>query len=291
MTGSGSYGYARSGTPNSFDVLRSVSSQGALSSSYSHGHSQGFRFGFGSGSSASSGKKKQRAGFGNPQSSFRWKELGSSVRNRDGPEDTKEKDRRRSGASSVSVSGSGSVDEKRGRSSPVNGVRALLGRLRRGHTPSPMSSSRGLPTSSPRTTEDVDIEKAAAAGEDMTVTEAPGPVTAPSRSFVLFNPDPRTPSAHSGMRDPLPSVALGEVSSDATLYDPLDSIYPPVAPYACRTSVPSPAPTEASRLPDGLLHPRLQVEGRSVTSLRDFEDYSRPIGGVSRCPFSQVIFD
>ena len=291
MTGSGSYGYARSGTPSSFDVLRSVSSQGALSSSYSHGHGQGFRFGFGSGSSASSGKKGQLAGFGNPQSSFRWKELGSSVRNREDLKDTKEKkDWRRSVASSVSVSGSGSVDEKRGRSSPVNGVRALLGRLRRGHTPSPMSSSNGLAATMPRTSGDVDLEKAAAASEDMPPTQAPEPVTAPSRSYVLSNPDSRSPSAYSGMRDPLPSVPLGEVSSDATLYDPLDPMYPPVAPYAYRTSVPSPAPTEASRLPEGLLHPRLQIEGRSVTSLRDGEDYSYPIGGVSRCLFSQVIF-
>ena len=285
-SGSGSYGYTRSGTPSSFDVLRSVSSQGALSSSHSHGQSQGFRFGFGagSGSSASSGKKRYRTGFGHPQSSFRWKDRGSSTRNKDIPEDAKEKDWRRSAASSVSASGSGSVDERRGRSSPGHGVRALLGRLRRSHTPSPMSSSRGL-TATP--TRDVDVEKTAAAGEDTSPTQTRGRSTVPSRtySYVLSNPDP--PSLY-GARDALPSVTLGEGPSDATLYDLQDSMYPPITPWVGRMSVPSPAPTEASRLPDGLLHPRLQIEGRSATSLRDFEDYSRPIGGVSR-PFTRML--
>jgi hypothetical protein len=42
---------------------------------------------------------------------------------------------------------------------------------------------------------------------------------------------------------------------------------------------------------DGLLDPRLRdpVEGRSNSSLRDFEDYSRPIGGVSVF-FAAVLF-
>ncbi|KAL4068482.1 hypothetical protein V8B97DRAFT_1918604 [Scleroderma yunnanense] len=287
MTGSGSYG--RSGTPSSFDVLRSVSSQGALSSSYSHGHNFGLRFGFGgagSGSSASTGRKRNTPGFGNPQSSFRWKERASALRIRDGHGDTKE-DWRRSAASSVSVSGSGSVDEKRGRSSPVNNVRALLNRLRGGHTPSPMSSSRGLPATPTRTSRDIDIEKAVGGSGDeekvMVPTQPPGSVTVAPRSYVLSNPDPRPPSLYSSTRDPLPSVLLGEggfVPSDVTLYDPLDPMLPPVVPYAGRASVPSPAPTEASRLPEGLLHPRLQIDGRSVTSFRDFEDYSRPIGGL-----------
>jgi len=49
---------------------------------------------------------------------------------------------------------------------------------------------------------------------------------------------------------------------------------------------PSPAPTDTSSMVEGLLHPRLgmvlaQSQQASATSLRDHEDYTRPINGVS----------
>jgi hypothetical protein len=68
-----------------------------------------------------------------------------------------------------------------------------------------------------------------------------------------------------------------------------DGLRPPTWPWLghAQTNMqpPSPAPTLGSRITtaEGLLDPRLceNAEGRSNASLRDFEDYSRPIGGVS----------
>jgi hypothetical protein len=52
------------------------------------------------------------------------------------------------------------------------------------------------------------------------------------------------------------------------------------------TLPPSPSPTDNSSMAEGLLHPRLslsqgQSHQASLTSLRDHEDYTRPINGVS----------
>jgi hypothetical protein len=311
-SGSGSYGYARSGTPSSFDVLRSVSSQGALSSAYSDGHSQsqGFRFGFsraGSSSSGSIGKKagSTRHSFGvpGPPTSFRaWKDRGStaSEKEKQGEKQSlREKDWKSRPRSWTSTSNSGSVDEKQGRGSPVVGVRALLGRLRRaGHTPSPHSSNKDLPSPT-QASMHVDPEKAAT--DRMTSSPIQVEVATPPRrqfSFVLSNPDPHPPSPYSGAGDVVPtsdapphqelrpiqykmptsgphgpkpvSFSIGRLQPGTTL--PMEYVLAPAS---------SPAPTEESRLAEGLLHPRLRTEGCSDASLRDFEDYSRPIGGVS----------
>ncbi|KIJ63832.1 hypothetical protein HYDPIDRAFT_112805 [Hydnomerulius pinastri MD-312] len=308
-SGSGSYGYTRSGTPSSFDVLRSVSSQGALSSAYSHGHgqNQGFRFGFGGPGSASSGstgkRGRYRHSFGNPPTSFRaWKEKSSG-----GSEKSKEKDWRRSSGSSTSALASGSADEKQGRTSPVLGVRAFLGRLRRaGNTPSPRSSTRELASPPPRATAspDVDLEKATGVSDAGRVTPPPPPIqihiVTPQRaqySFVLSNPDPHPPSPYSGTKDA--PQATGTPPHEGDLYNPHEApmyshpeaMYPSpsagglhpqatlTSGYTYPVSIPSPVPTEELRL-EGLLHPRLRVEGNSDRSLRDFEDYSRPIGGL-----------
>ncbi|KAH0834997.1 hypothetical protein J3R83DRAFT_10720 [Lanmaoa asiatica] len=304
-SGSGSYGYARSGTPSSFDVLRSVSSQGALSSSYSHGHSQGFRFGFsrpGSSSSGSTGKKalRNRHSFGVPPTSFRaWKDWGSAASDKEKQEEKRslrEKDWKR--RSSTSASTSESVDEKQGRGSPVVGVRALLGRLRRtGHTPSPHSSNRDLPSPT-QVSMDVDPEKATA--DRMNPPPIQIQVATPKRrrfSFILSNPDPHPPSPYSGAGDAVP---LSDVSPHQEP-QPTQHEVPTSDPHGPKpvsfsagglqpattlptgyvpVSAPSPVPTEESRFADCLLHPRLQTQGCSDTSLRDFEDYSRPIGGV-----------
>ncbi|KAI6138355.1 hypothetical protein EDD17DRAFT_396798 [Pisolithus thermaeus] len=81
LSGSGSYAHTRSLASSSFDMLRSMSSQGALSGSHAdHGFGSG---GVRSVSSDSMGRKKHRHGFGSPPSSFKaWKERGSSVRNK-----------------------------------------------------------------------------------------------------------------------------------------------------------------------------------------------------------------
>ncbi|KAI6145713.1 hypothetical protein EDD17DRAFT_1652454 [Pisolithus thermaeus] len=283
LSGSGSYAHTRSLASSSFDMLRSMSSQGALSGSHAdHGFGSG---GVRSVSSDSMGRKKHRHGFGSPPSSFKaWKERGSSVRNKG-----ESKNRRRSTESSnTSASASGSGDERKDRSSPAHGVRGLLDRLRRvGHTPSPMSSSRALPATPRKSSKDFDVERAAGAGggEVRPPTSAPiqSPVPTSPRSYVVLNPSPRL-----GTNAASASVSQLGDNNDILLYNPHDPLSPPTLPYA---SMPSPAPTDASRLPEGLLHPRLEVEGRSVTSLRDFEDYSRPIGGhVNRRVYSTTTF-
>ena len=304
VSGSGSYGYARSGTPSTLDVLRSVSSQGALSSTYSHGPSQGLRFGLsrpGSLSSGSTGQKalRNRHSFGIPPTSLRaWKDRGSTTsdKGKQGEKPSlREKDWR---WSSTSASTSGSVDEKHGRGSPVMSVRALLGRLRRtAHTPSPHSSDKDLPSPT-QALMDVDPEKGAADR----VTPPPIQIEAatPQRrrfSYILSNPDPHPPSPYSGAGGVVPSdippcQELHPIQYEVPTSDP-DGPKPvslgagglqPATTLPTGyllMSTPSPAPTEESRLAEGLLHPRLQTQGCSDASLRDFEDYSRPIGGVS----------
>ncbi|KIJ15400.1 hypothetical protein PAXINDRAFT_180705 [Paxillus involutus ATCC 200175] len=178
------------------------------------------------------------------------------------------------------------------------GVRAFLGRLRRGsHTPSPHSSNRDLP-SHPRPSADVDPEKAAGImGGDRGTPPPPIRIQAatpqrPQYSFVLSNPDLYPPSPYYATGDAMPSSdapshGVGVHNPhDAPIYTPSPSVgglypqtvLPPV--YVFGDSAPSPAPTEESRHAEGLLHPRLQVLGSSDASLRDFNDYSRPIGGV-----------
>ena len=58
-------------------------------------------------------------------------------------------------------------------------------------------------------------------------------------------------------------------------------------------SAPSPVPTDSSSMVEGLLHPRLGMalgssQQASATSLRDHEDYTRPINGV--CSFFFLLF-
>ncbi|KAG9311548.1 hypothetical protein JVU11DRAFT_7753 [Chiua virens] len=301
-SGSGSYGYARSGTPNSFNVLRSVSSQGALSSMDSAGHSQsqGYRFGFGRPGSASSASTGKKAGsFGAPPTSFRaWKDRGSiaSDKEKQGEkQNLREKDWIHRTKSLTSASTAGSADEKQGRSSPI-GVRALLGRLRRaGHTPSPHSSHKDLPSPTQPST-DGDPEKATA--DRNTTPPIQIQAATPRRqrfSFILSNPDPQPPSPESRTRELVTPLHVPRVPElhmtqhDVPSCDP-HSIQPvpfspegqPATPPPAgfMLAAPSPVPTEESRLVEGLLHPRLRNQGRSDASLRDFEDYSRPIGGI-----------
>ncbi|KAG1762987.1 hypothetical protein EV702DRAFT_1159821 [Suillus placidus] len=242
----------------SFDVLRSISSQGALQSTSSHG----YEFGFGSTSSGTGSHRGPALGLAISAAPMSYKSRRVT---------RWKKGKRESTGSSItaSASASGSVDER-----PA-GVRAFLGRLRRGNTPSPKAdSSRELPR---------DIESAGAA-EKMNAHRpnttsqtfsafvspaTPEPASVPtSPRFVLSNPDPRHPS-------PYIHVDVAEH---------VDGLQPPSWPWLPVQATSSTAPTDESRLTtaDGLLDPRLRdpVEGRSNSSLRDFEDYSRPIGGL-----------
>ena len=146
---------------------------------------------------------------------------------------------------------------------------------------------------------DVDHEKAAA--DRVTPPPIQIQVATPQRqrfSFILSNPDPRPPSPYSGAgdvmppSDVLPRQELHPPQHEAPTCDPHE---PKPVPFSAAggqpatifptgyvlAPAPSPVPTEESRLVEGLLHPRLRTQGYSDASLRDFEDYSRPIGGVS----------
>ena len=69
---------------------------------------------------------------------------------------------------------------------------------------------------------------------------------------------------------------------------------PPPPPPPPSSSAPSPVPTDASSMVEGLLHPRLGMalgssQQASATSLRDHEDYTRPINGVCVCFFFFIL--
>lgn len=247
-----------SATTSSFDALRSISSQGALRSTSSHG----FGFGFGSTSSGTGSHQGPALGLAisavpisyKSKHVTRWK-----------------KGKRESTGSSTTASASlsGSMDDR-----PF-GVRALLGRLKRGNTPSPKAdSSRELPRDmeSEGTTEKMDaygLNTTSQAFSAFVSPATPEPASvSTSPRFVLSNPDPRPPSPY--------------VHVDVTEHE--DGLQPPSWPWITVQSSSPPAPTHESHLAtaDGLLDPRLRdpVEGRSNSSLRDFEDYSRPIGGL-----------
>lgn len=242
----------------SFDVLRSISSQGALRSTSSHGYG----FGFGSTSSGTGSHHGPALGLAISAAPTSYKSRRVTRWN---------KGKRESNGSSTtaSVSLSGSMDEK-----PA-GVRAFLGRLRRGNTPSPKAdSSRELP----RDVESEGVaEKMDGYGPNTTsqaFSAFVSPATPESTSvsisprFVLSNPDPRPASPY--------------VHIDVAEHE--DDLQPPSWPWLAVQSTSSPVSTDELRLTmaDGLLDPRLRdsMEGGSNSSLRDFEDYSRPIGGL-----------
>lgn len=238
----------------SFDVLRSISSQGALRSTSSHGYGRGF-------GSASSGADSHQG----PALGLAISAAPTSYQNRRVTIWKKGKRQSTGSSTTASASLSGSVDER-----PA-GVRAFLGRLRRGNTPSPKAgSSRELPR-------DIESEGAAekinAYGPDIfsayvsPATPEPASMSTSPR-FVLSNPDPWLSSPY--------------VHADVAEHE--DGLQPPSWPWLSVPSTSSPVPADESRLTtaDGLLDPRLRdsCEGRSNSSLRDFEDYSRPIGGL-----------
>lgn len=242
----------------SFDVLRSISSQGALRSTSSHGYG----FGFGSTSSGTGSHQGPALGLAMSAAPISYKSKQVTRWKKGKREST-------GSSSTASASLTGSVDDR-----PF-GVRAFLGRLRRGNTPSPKAdSSRELPR-------DIEsegaTEKTNSYGPNTTsqafsafvspATPEPASVSTSPR-FVLSNPDPRPPSPY--------------VHVDVAEHE--DDLQPPSWPWLTVQSTSPLAPTDELRLAtaDGLLDPRLRdpVEGRSNSSLRDFEDYSRPIGGL-----------
>lgn len=242
----------------SFDVLRSISSQGALRSTSSHG----YEFGFGSTSSGTGSHQGPALGLAISAAPTSYKSSRVTRWKKGKREST-------GSGSTASASMSGSVDERHA------GVRAFFGRLRRGNTPSPKAdSSRELPRDieSEGATEKMNAYGPNATSQVFSAFVSPAtpePAFVPtSPRFVLSNPDPRP-------RSPYIHVDVAEHE---------DGLQPPSWPWLIVESASSPAPADGSRLTttDGLLDPRLldPVEGRSNSSLRDFEDYSRPIGGL-----------
>jgi len=262
----------RSNTISSFGALRSVSSRGALRSMSSHG----YEFGFGSVSSGTGSHRGPALGLainGAPTSykskrAIRWR-----------------KGKRESTGSSTSItsaSACSSTDDK-----PA-GVRTFLGRLRLRNTPSPKANSfRDLESEGASEKRNSDAPGLHSSPQTFSAvlspaTPPPEPVSVPtSPRFILSNPDPQPPSPHVN------------VDAEGALQGREDDLRPPTWPWLGHTQTnmlpPSPAPTFGSRISaaEGLLDPRLRenVEGRSNASLRDFEDYSRPIGGVGTVSF------
>ncbi|OAX34257.1 hypothetical protein K503DRAFT_803736 [Rhizopogon vinicolor AM-OR11-026] len=255
----------RSNTISSFGALRSVSSGGALRSMSSHG----YEFGFGSASSGTGSHRGPALGLaisGGP----------ISYKSRRAIKWTKGK-RESTGSSISATSAYGSADEK-----PA-GVRAFLGRLRLRNSPSPKASSlRDLES------EGMSEKRNSGAPGQHTSPQAFSAVLSPatppleptslptSPRFVLSNPDPQ------------PHSPYVNIDAQGALQGHEDGLQPPTWPWLghapTNTLPPSPAHTLESRssAAEGLLDPRLRenVEGRSNASLRDFEDYSRPIGGL-----------
>ncbi|EGO03234.1 hypothetical protein SERLA73DRAFT_174694 [Serpula lacrymans var. lacrymans S7.3] len=133
------------------------------------------------------------------------------------------------------------------------------------------------------------------------------PPPEPVFSFVLSNPDSRPSSAFTNTSDPCDvrenldpqdtEFRNSEVYDAAPLPMPAWPWMPSTVP------LPSPPPEDSLRF-RGLLDPELagrrgigrglggEDGGRSVASLRDFEDYSRPIGGmVNNRMYSTTTFD
>lgn len=276
----------RSATASSFDVLRSISSQGALRST----DSCGYGFGFGS---ASSGTGSYRGpglglaiggagGFGGEGATGGFKSEATTGFKSDshGTAPTSFKSGRwkkgkresvgSSSTASVSASVSGSGDERHA------GVRAFFGRLRRGNTPSPRAGSEGLP----RDVESEGCDEKSTSVQVFSAFVSPAtPEPAPlapllSPRFILSNPDPRTRSPYIANPDPRPR-------SPYIVAEHEEGLRPWLTVDLASGSGSAPAPVFGETA-DGLLDPRLRdpVEGRSNSSLRDFEDYSRPIGGL-----------
>ncbi|CAA7268643.1 unnamed protein product [Cyclocybe aegerita] len=116
----------------------------------------------------------------------------------------------------------------------------------------------------------------------MTMAAAPASnVYSPS----LLNPPITLPTTTTPMR-PLLSFPRGVTGNS---YSPPGTYSPPPGPVlwppVTLPPAPSPVPTDDSSMIEGLLHPRLSMavnltQQPSLTSLRDHEDYSRPISGV-----------
>ncbi|KAH7912642.1 hypothetical protein BJ138DRAFT_1147950 [Hygrophoropsis aurantiaca] len=192
-----------------------------------------------------------------------------------------------------------SVDER-----SVGSVRAFLGRLRGGRmSPSgTVTSDRNIQSISdvnfPPVVPNMPHEAyPGSALETQSENSRENSRRRTRRSFVLSNPDPQPQSPY-----PLDNISDHQAEASFipnTALDPTTTRCPspwPWLPYSNNLNMsmpsnawpmPSPAFTEDSRPAEGLLHPRLRENerepgegGRSVASLRDFEDYSRPISGL-----------
>jgi len=127
----------------------------------------------------------------------------------------------------------------------------------------------------------------------------------PGSKESLISPEPSNLYSPSLLNPPItipPSRAILRVphgvggSSYAPLPPQMSDRYTSTPSAVLRPSVmlpppPSPVPTDNSSMVEGLLHPRLgrsmnRLQQASTASLRDHEDYTRPINGVR---FSQIL--
>jgi len=192
------------------------------------------------------------------------------------PMPTQQKDRRHKSTppSAFPTAASYTFDiERQQDQTDKNSIKGFFSRLRGGRKISSHSTTSTL--------RGMNADQLRARGSDETVPDLPSlfspsllnpPVSIPPPSqALLYFPRGVTGRGYTEQsRQPFHT----EVSAPSTV------MWPPL------TLPPSPDPTENSSMAEGLLHPRLGKrssghEQASMTSLRDHEDYSRPISGVS----------
>lgn len=156
-------------------------------------------------------------------------------------------------------------------------VKSFLNRLR--------TTSRRVSTQSMATLRGTPATQARTGSDESNFLPPPG-LYSPS----LLNPPITLSPAQALLRFPRGVTGNGYTSLSPRLpqmsgigYD----LHPPSFPWPSMAlpSAPSPVPTDDSSMVEGLLHPRLgaldNAQQASTASLRDHEDYTRPINGVS----------
>lgn len=155
-------------------------------------------------------------------------------------------------------------------------VKSFLNRLR--------TTSRRVSTQSMATLRGNPTAQACAGSDESDVFPLPG-LYSPS----LLNPPIALPPGQALLRFPRGVTGNGYTSLSPPMPPQMSSVgydlHPPSFPWPSVTlPPPSPVLTDDSSMVEGLLHPRLgaldNAQQASTASLRDHEDYTRPINGV-----------
>ncbi|KDR66531.1 hypothetical protein GALMADRAFT_232408 [Galerina marginata CBS 339.88] len=166
--------------------------------------------------------------------------------------------------------------ERQSQEHDKNGVKGFLSRLRTGKRMSTQSVATVRPSSQGRGLHDSD--PLSAAPNLFSPSLLNPPMAMPPSDAHLGSPHGVTGYDYASLSIRPPQNS----SQDEGLYPyPSARLWPPVT----LPSAPSPSPSDDSSMVEGLLHPRLgQKLGpsrqASATSLRDHEDYTRPINGL-----------